>query len=108
MPPWAVFTMACAGVTYVPGRPSQGVADGARLFFFPLMVVEVPAALVDGGATGLPHRESTATRRDTLADGMCADYRLREGWTNSRDLLTAREDFFPKNKSYQKQGRLIR
>jgi len=57
------------------------------------MVVEVPTALVDGGATGLPHRESTATRQDTLADGMWADYKLRRGWERSRDLLTAREDF---------------
>ena len=86
--------MPCAVVTWSSGKPSQGVADGARLLFFPLMVVEVPTALVDGGATGLPHRESAATRQGTLADGMRADYRLREGWANSRYLLTAREDFY--------------
>ena len=84
-----------AGIqTWSSGKPSQGVADGARLLFFPLMVVEVPTALVDGGATGLPHRESTATRQGTLTDGMRADYRLREGWANSRYLLTAREAFY--------------
>lgn len=93
----AAFTMAWDGVIWLSGRSSHGVADGARLFFFPLMVAEVPAAWVDGGATGLPHRESAATRPGSLADGIAVIIELR-GVSGVREKrccqpCTAREDF---------------
>ena len=84
MPLWAAFAMAWEGVIWLSGRSSHGVADGARLFYFPLMVVEVPIAWVDGGTTGLPHRESTATRPDTLADDLAEIIELR-GLSGVRD-----------------------